>query len=161
MFPSHVSTKIANCLSGYNLAFNTKQFPGVIPLDLFLDIALLVFHCGLIAFNCLGMLWRRTRFANLVTLLLTGASWTLLGIWYGLGYCPLTDWHWQVKTRLGVTGLPNSYLKWLVDAPTGWDVNAVAVDWVAGVVFASSLALSLWLNLRDFKAQFTPSTGST
>jgi len=115
------------------------------------DIGLLIFHCALMAFNCFGMFWRRLRLANLVTLLLTGASWTLLGIWYGLGYCPLTDWHWQIKTRLGVTGLPNSYLKWLVDAPTGWDVNAQAVDVVAAVVFASALLLSVVWNIADYR----------
>ena len=115
------------------------------------DVGLLVLHCGLMAFNCFGMYWRRTRRANLVTLLLTGLSWTALGYWYGWGYCPLTDWHWQVKTQLGVTGLPNSYIKWLIDTPTGWDTNAMAVDGVTLGVLVASVAASVWLNWRDWK----------
>ena len=115
------------------------------------DWALLLFHCALIGFNCFGMFWKRTRLANLVTLLLTGFSWTVLGLWYGFGYCPLTDWHWQVKEQLGVRDLPHSYLKWLADAPTGWDVDPMLVDVIAGIVFASSVLLSLYLNIRYWR----------
>lgn len=116
-----------------------------------LDLGLLAFHCGLIAFNCFGMFWRRTRLANLITLMLTGFSWTVLGLWYGIGYCPLTDWHWQVKAKLGVTDLPHSYLKWLADTPTGWDVSAQLMDVIAVVVFGSSVLVSLYLNVRDWR----------
>jgi hypothetical protein len=117
----------------------------------FLDWGFLIFHSAIILFNCFGWIWKRTRLGNLVCLLLTGASWTLLGIWYGLGYCPFTEWHWQVKYRLGVTDLPRSYLKWMVDAPTGLDVSAYWTDVVAVVVFGSSLVISITLNARDWR----------
>lgn len=121
-----------------------------LPVLHVLDWGFLIFHSSLILFNCFGWIWKRTRLANLITLVLTGLSWTLLGIWYGLGYCPFTEWHWQVKYRLGQTDLPRSYLKWLADTPTGMDVSPYWTDVVAAVVFATALALSIGLNVRDW-----------
>ncbi|MCD4791284.1 MAG: DUF2784 domain-containing protein, partial [Bacteroidales bacterium] len=75
----------------------------------FLDTFFVVFHTALIIFNLFGWIWKPTRRLNLITLLLTGASWFILGIFYGIGYCPLTDWHWQVLHKLGIYDVPNSY----------------------------------------------------
>ncbi len=119
--------------------------------DRALDIGIYLFHNALIGFNLFGWAWRRTRVANLVTLLLTGASWTVLGLWYGLGYCPITDWHWQVKTRLGQTDLPHSYIKYLIDTPTGLDMPPLWADVLACVAFGMALALSIALNVRDWR----------
>lgn len=115
------------------------------------DWSLLLFHCALMAFNMFGMLWKRTRLANLIALLVTGGSWTILGIWYGLGYCPLTDWHWQVKAKLGVTNLPNSYVKWLIDAPTGLDIAPMTADMIVVVVYVTALLLSITLIVKDWR----------
>jgi hypothetical protein len=95
----------------------------------------------------------RTRRANLVTLLLTGLSWTLLGIWYGFGYCPLTDWHWKVLDKLGVTGLPNSYMKYLIDRLTGLDMDPTVVDYITGTTFIAALVVSVILNVRDYRGK--------
>ena len=65
------------------------------------DIFFVIFHSALIAFNLAGWIWRKTRKAHLVVLSLTMVSWFVAGIWYGFGYCPCTDWHWQVKKKLG------------------------------------------------------------
>jgi hypothetical protein len=82
----------------------------------FLDIAFLVLHSLLIVFNLFGWAWQRTRRLNL---LLTVGSWLIFAPWYGLGYCPCTDWHWQVKDALGQTDLPNNYRTYLLYAWTG------------------------------------------
>jgi len=50
-----------------------------------------IFHSALIAFILFGWIWRRTRVADLVVVLLTAFSWTILGIWYGFGFCPSTE----------------------------------------------------------------------
>ncbi|MDP3718874.1 MAG: DUF2784 family protein [Acidobacteriota bacterium] len=73
-----------------------------------LNLGLFVLHTSWIAFNCLGWAWRRTRRWQLLTLTLTALSWFGLGIWYGWGYCPFTDWHWQVRSRLGYADPPSS-----------------------------------------------------
>jgi hypothetical protein len=117
---------------------------------LFLDRFFIAFHTGLIAFNLFGWVWKKTRLANLATLTATLLSWTVLGIWYGFGYCPCTDWHWRVRLRLGDTDLPASYIKFLVDTLTGLDVPAGLVNGAAVVLLALAFAASVGTNLLDF-----------
>jgi len=121
-----------------------------------LDIFFVVFHSFLILFNLFGWIWRRTRIWNLVTLLLTGASWVILGWIVGVpGYCPLTDWHFSVLEKLGRTDLPNSYVKYLADRITGLDFNSGTVDKITLYSFLAALIISLVLNIRQhvkFKA---------
>jgi len=115
-----------------------------------LDIFFIIFHSSLILFNLLGWIWRKTRTFNLLTLLLTGASWLILGLIIGtLGYCPFTDWHFNVLLKLGKTDLPNSYLKYLIDRITGLNLNASLIDQVTLYAFLAALALSLFFNIRD------------
>lgn len=116
-----------------------------------LDIFFLVFHSSLILFNLFGWIWRKTRIVNFITLSLTGASWLFLGLLYGsLGYCPLTDWHFGILTKLGKTGLPDSYVKYLIDRITGMDLSASLVDHVTLYAFLAALAFSLFFNIKDF-----------
>ena len=115
----------------------------------FLDIFFTVFHTSLVIFNLSGWIWKLTRRLNLICLLLTAGSWLILGLFYGMGYCPLTDWHFQILTKLGYTDLPNSYLSFLFTRLTGLPVEQSLVDAVTlwGLIIA--LILSLYLNLRQ------------
>jgi len=116
-----------------------------------LDIFFVVFHTSLILFNIFGWIWKKTRLWNLVTLALTGSSWLFLGLIVGVpGYCPFTDWHFSVLEKLGRTGLPNSYIKYLADRLTGHDLNPSIVDSVTLYTFIAALALSITLNIRDY-----------
>ena len=115
----------------------------------FLNAFFFVFHTALILFNVLGWISRKTRRLNLVTLTLTGLSWGLLGIWYGFGYCPSTDWHWQVRRQLGYDDMPRSYIKFLIDALTGIDVAPQLANVGTLVVFLLALGLSGYLNAQD------------
>jgi len=114
----------------------------------FLDIFFTVFHTSLVLFNLFGWIWKKTRRLNLVCLLLTAASWLFLGIFYGFGYCPLTDWHFKILGNLGYTDLPTSYLSFLFTRLTGLPVDQSLVDSVTlwGLIIA--LAISLFLNIR-------------
>ena len=116
-----------------------------------LDIFFFVFHSVLVLLIVFGWLWKRTRKANLAMILLTAFSWGVLGFWYGFGYCPCTDWHWQVRLKLGHTNMPFSYIKFLIDAPTGWDVNATLVNVLTVTVFAIAFGASAYLNVADFR----------
>ena len=118
---------------------------------LFLDWFFVIFHSVLTLFNFFGWIWKKTRRIHLIAIGLTFFSWGGLGLFYGFGYCPLTDWHWQVKRNLGETGLPDSYIKYYVDQITGLDTDPIWVD--ATVVGAAliALALSIWLNWRDYR----------
>ncbi|MGE4551380.1 MAG: DUF2784 family protein, partial [Opitutales bacterium] len=75
-----------------------------------LDFAFLFLHTALIFFNLLGWAWKKTRRLNLLSIGLTVSAWFVFAPWYGLGYCPCTDWHWQVKRALGQYDMPNNYM---------------------------------------------------
>jgi hypothetical protein len=114
----------------------------------FLDIFFTVFHTSLVVFNLFGWIWKLTRRLNLICLLLTAGSWVILGIFYGFGYCPLTDWHFSILTKLGYTDLPTSYLSFLFTRLTGLPIDQSLVDALTlwGLVLA--LIMSLYLNIR-------------
>jgi hypothetical protein len=119
-----------------------------------LDIFFIIFHSVLIIFNLFGWILRKTRLLNLITLTLTGASWLFLGLIVGtLGYCPLTEWHFNILLKLGEHNLPNSYIKYLIDRITGSDLNASIVDKITFYCFLAALSISLFLNIRDIIAK--------
>jgi len=119
--------------------------------DYFLDKFFFVFHTSLIFFNLFGWAWKKTRLAHLVVISLTALSWFGLGIWYGFGYCPSTDWHWQVRTRLGYYDLPDSYLQFLFEHLTGKTVSAQLVDIVAVSALFLALGISVFINYQDWR----------
>ena len=117
-------------------------------MDPLLNVLFFVFHTTWLVFNCVGWIWRRTRRWHLVTLVVTGLSWFGLGIWYGWGYCPCTDWHWQVRERLGHVD-PPSYTQLLFTELTGIEVSTWTANIVTVTVFALCLLLSVVLNVQD------------
>ena len=114
----------------------------------FLDIFFTVFHTCLVFFNLFGWIWKKARRLNLISLLMTGASWVILGIFYGLGYCPLTDWHFNILRKLGYTDLPDSYLSFLFTRLTRLQVDQSLVDAVTMWGLIIALTISLYLNFR-------------
>ena len=117
----------------------------------FLNIFFFVFHTLLMLFNCFGWAWKKTRRWNLLTLLLTAGSWFIVGIWKGWGYCYCTDWHWDVREKMGLYDQSTSYVHFLLLKLTGIDFNKQLVDNVTLIVFFLSFAISLVLNFRDTK----------
>ncbi len=112
-----------------------------------LDFAFTVLHLLIIGFNLFGWIWRPLRKAHLAVILLTAASWLGLGIWYGIGYCPITDWQWRIKRKLGETDLPASFIKYFADKVTGADLNAGLIDLITVVFFVMAAAVSVYLNI--------------
>lgn len=116
----------------------------------FLNYFFVVFHGSLTLFNLTGWIWRKSRRLHLYTISLTILSWIGLGIFYGWGYCPCTDWHWDVKRELGETGLPASYIKYYADYLTGMNWDPYTVDVITAICGITALLLSCWLNWRDW-----------
>jgi hypothetical protein len=85
--------------------------------------------------------------------LLTGSSWLVFALWYGLGYCPCTDWHWEVKRRLGETDLPNNYLTYLIEAWTGIAITDFTAERLVLGCLTIVLIASISLNVGDIIAQ--------
>ncbi|HTM92574.1 MAG TPA: DUF2784 domain-containing protein [Flavisolibacter sp.] len=111
-----------------------------------LDVLLTVVHVSIVLFNLFGWIPKRTRKAHLVSLALTAASWFILGIWYGMGYCPFTEWQWRVKERLGEKNLPGNFIKYFIEKITGHNFSSAFVETLIVVCFAIAVVLSLFVN---------------
>ncbi len=118
-----------------------------------LDGLLTVVHFVIIGFNLLGWISFYTRKAHLASVVITAASWFLLGIWFGVGYCPITDWQWQVKEKLGESHLPASFIKYYGDKITGRHLDSGFVNTLTAVCFGAAAAISLYLNFLKKKTR--------
>ena len=112
----------------------------------FADYFFVAFHTALILFNLFGWIWKPLRKAHLIVIILTFASWGILGIWYGWGYCPLTDWHWGILYRLGHNQLPNSYISYLLQRMLDWHLQAMTVDIMTLGLALAALGASVKVN---------------
>lgn len=116
-----------------------------------LNVFFMVLHPAIIIFNLFGWIWKKTRLANLILLLLTGGSWFILGIFYGIGYCPITQWYYDVLHHLGKTDLPDSYIQYLAEKLTGATFSSQLVNTVVAICYFAALGISLYVNLRGRK----------
>src|SRR5688572_26718924 len=113
---------------------------------LFLDILLTFVHLAIILFNLFGWIPKATRKAHFISIVLTAASWFILGIWFGMGYCPFTDWQWRVKEQLGEKNLPANFVEYFAEKITGYDFSPQLVNNVIVISFALAALLSVYVN---------------
>lgn len=111
------------------------------------DIFFFVFHISLIFFNLFGWIFKPLRRWNLLTLGLTAFSWFVLGIFYGFGYCFLTDWHWQIRERLGYPTNSNSYIHFLLTTLFPITISEDVVNRLTAILFFGALILSIVSNV--------------
>lgn len=111
-----------------------------------LDVFLTFVHLVIIGFNLFGWMWSATRKAHFICVLITAASWVLLGIWFGIGYCPVTDWQWRVKDQLGEHNLPASFIKYYADKICCKNISSSFIDAVTVICFAVAALLSVYVN---------------
>ena len=116
-----------------------------------LDICFVVFHSLLILFNLFGWIWKPLRKANLISLLLTGGSWTILGIFFGLGYCPLTDWHWSVLEFLGKEPKTNSYVAYLIKRVLSFNISVSLANSITTITYIAALLTSILINAKTYR----------
>lgn len=117
----------------------------------FLDYFFTVFHSSVVLFVLVGWAWRKTRRIHVILSGLIMLSWFGLGVCFGWGYCPCTDWHWAIKRELGARHLPDSYITYHLDRLTGISWEPLMVDGGVVALGVSAFILSCWLNLRDHK----------
>jgi Protein of Unknown function (DUF2784) len=116
------------------------------------NVLFFVFHICLILFNLFGWLFKPLRKWNLITLMLTAFSWFALGAFYGFGYCFLTDWHWQIREKLGYPNPFNSYIQFLITSLFPISVSEQLVNILTATLFFAALIMSLISNLKRRKA---------
>jgi hypothetical protein len=111
-----------------------------------LDIFLTLLHLAIIGFNLFGWIWKRFRKLHLICIAVTAACWFILGIWFGIGYCPITDWQWHVKAQLGETNLPDSFITYYADKISGKSINPDLISTLTAVCFFAAALLSVYVN---------------
>jgi len=87
-----------------------------------------VFHIVIVIFLMTGWIFPQLRLAHLALILLTLASWFILGRWLGKGYCPVSDWHWKIMGTLGEGRPSGTYIHLLLQRITGRELDSSAVD---------------------------------
>jgi Protein of Unknown function (DUF2784) len=117
----------------------------------FLNIFFFVFHTLFTLFNMVGWAFPKTRKLHLITVSLTAFSWFILGIWYGWGFCFCTQWHWDVRRKLGFTDESNSYIHFLILKVTGINLSEDLVEKGTLIVFLICFALSVVLNIKGYR----------
>ena len=111
-----------------------------------LDSLFTLLHLLIIGFNLLGWIFPATRKANFICILVTAFCWFVLGIWFGWGYCPITDWQWRVKAQLGETNLPASFITYYADKITGRHFSDNFINILTLVFFVLAIILSVYFN---------------
>lgn len=111
-----------------------------------LNIFFTVFHLLIIGFILIGWAFKSVRKIHLFVVSGTIISWFILGIWYGIGYCPITDWHWQIKEHLGEHNLPNSFIKYFADKISGLNIDSGLIDMLTMGGFALAVLMTCYVN---------------
>jgi hypothetical protein len=70
----------------------------------------------------------------------------VLGIFYGFGYCFLTEWHWQIRETLGYTNESHSYIHFLLIELFDISIQEKIVDTFTAIFFFTALAASVYVN---------------
>jgi hypothetical protein len=115
-----------------------------------LDTLLAALHLGVVLGYLVLWIPRSTRRVHLWLVALTAVSWLGLGLFCGsIGYCFLTDWHWDVKRMRGQTHLPGSFIHYAVTRWLALDVRSNTTDLWTGVCFVVVAMASIILEIRD------------
>ena len=119
-------------------------------LDIFLELV----HILVILFSLIGWIFPRSRKLHRYHLATILISWLGLGYFYGFGYCFLTEWHWQVKSNLGVLNLPPSYITYLLEKINLNIFSEITVEFVTAFTLLLSILANLYLSYKERKSSF-------
>jgi hypothetical protein len=112
---------------------------------LFVDILLTFLHSALVIFAMTGWAFAKIRTLHFWSILCILFAWLVIGWAVGtLGYCPITDLHWDIKRALGETNLPNSFIKYMLDWVFQNDFDRKAVDQLTGIVMVMIVTITGW-----------------
>lgn len=123
-----------------------------------LDIFLTVFHTAFVLFVLFGWIRPSWRKVHLFAILLTLTAWLLIGLYKGvIGYCPLTDWHWDVKRALGERGMPSSFIEYMLERITGLNLPKKPVDIATALGMVTASLTAFYFNFfKKSRPESTP-----
>jgi hypothetical protein len=111
-----------------------------------------IFHISLVLFILTGWVFSMLRPVHLLIVALTGISWLIFGSVNIYSECIITEWHWQILSKLGETDLPETYAQYLFTRITGISLikgSALVVTRIAWfLIFLLSLVLVTWPYLK-------------
>lgn len=117
----------------------------------FLNIVLDILHISLMVFIALGWLVPQLRKAHLIVLLVTGSSWLIFSNGNGISNCILTDLHYEVLRKLGITNLPETYSQYAFRRITGILIQknmAMAITRISWLILLGLSSFLLFRNAR-------------
>jgi hypothetical protein len=114
------------------------------------DWFLNLLHFVIVVALCAGWVFQKTRFFHRILISVVTVCWVLIGPLTGhaIGYCPVTDWGWQVRKARGETDLEYGYINYLLEKG-GIYLTDQQTDIVVGAVFVGIWVATLFLWLRD------------
>ena len=106
-------------------------------------------HSGLVLFMLFGLFFSKLIKFHFFFVIVIWISWLAIGSYYGvIGYCPLTEWHWQVLVEMGEVNLPPSYIEYVYTKITGQDVNN---NLMSDIIAAVMIVITLVSGFRFFR----------
>ena len=112
-----------------------------------LNVLFHLLHLSIIFFFLVGWISLSTRTAHFVLALLILLSWYGLGLFFGFGYCLVTDIQWRLKKKLGQDPSTEYYIKYVIDRITGSDIQAGTINkfttWIFFVLLVASSMLMI------------------
>ena len=112
----------------------------------FLDAFFTLLHVIIIAINLFGWIPPATRRFHFIFIVVTAFCWFILGIWFGMGYCPITDWQWRIKERLGERNLPASFITYYINKITHSNFSDSFINLFTLIFFIAAALLSVYFN---------------
>ena len=105
----------------------------------------------MVLFVLTGWIFKSVRKGHLILIGLILISWLGIGWYKGvIGYCPLTDWHWDIKRELGERNIPSSFIEYMLEKITGLDLNRKLVDMGTAVGLILSVLAAGYVNLKSW-----------
>lgn len=117
------------------------------------DHGLNIFHLVIVLFLTFGWIFAKARPLHRWAVGITSFLWIVVGAFVGkLGYCPVTDWHWQVKKLRGEENLPVSYIDYHLQK-IGIHLPPDRADQIVMAIFAVIVAVTIFLWVREKRAR--------
>ncbi len=118
-------------------------------MNVFLDYFLTFFHSVFVLFVLFGWIPKSTRKAHIIAISLVLIAWLIIGLYKGvIGYCPLTDWHWDIKRALGEQNIPSSFTEYMLEKITGRDFDRKLVDIATAIGLVISVLAAVYINVK-------------